>query len=493
MEALLEVIRRTWGHAGFRPLQREAMRASLEGRDALVVLPTGGGKSLCYQAPALLAGGLTVVVSPLISLMKDQVDRLAARGVRAASLHSGMGLEERGRILALAVRGGCRFLFVAPERFSSGGFEGVLGRAGVRAFAIDEAHCISHWGHDFRAEYRALGRLKRAFPGVPVHAFTATATPRVRADIVGQLGLRDPEVLVGDFFRPNLRLRVARRRDPFEDALREVRRRPGQAGIVYALRRAEVDRLAGRLRESGVRAVAYHAGMGAAARAEAQDRWGRGEADVVAATVAFGMGIDRADVRFVVHAGMPQSLEHYQQQAGRAGRDGRPADCVMFHSRDDLRLWLGLIDAQGSPDAPNKRRQAYDMDRFCVGARCRHRALVEHFGQAWKGGACGACDLCGGAPSLSRPGRGLYERLRDVRRSIADGRGVPASEIMSDSVLRELERRRPSTMEELRGMRGIDPGVSIIWGWKVLRAMGSGGPEVTQGNAPGCDSMGRIR
>jgi ATP-dependent DNA helicase RecQ len=471
MEALLEVVRRTWGYSGLRPLQREAMRASLEGRDALVVLPTGGGKSLCYQAPALLAGGLTVVVSPLISLMKDQVDRLAARGVRAASLHSGMGLEERGRILALAVRGGCRFLFVAPERFSAGGFEEALGRARVRAFAIDEAHCISHWGHDFRAEYRALGRLKRAFPGVPVHAFTATATPRVRADIVEQLGLRDPEVLVGDFFRPNLRLRVARRGEAFLDVLREVRRRTGQAGIVYSLRRADVDRLAGRLRESGVRAVGYHAGMEAAARAEAQDRWGRGEADVVAATVAFGMGIDRADVRFVIHAGMPQSLEHYQQQAGRAGRDGRPADCILFHSREDLRLWMGLIDAQGSPDAPCKRKQVFDMDRFCVGARCRHRALVEHFGQTWKGGACGACDLCGGVPSLSRPGRRLYERLRDLRRVVADRRGVPACEILADSVMRELERRRPATVEELRGVAGIDPGVADLWGGRILRVL----------------------
>ncbi len=495
MDALLEVVRNTWGYPGLRPLQREAMEASLAGRDALVVLPTGGGKSLCYQAPALLAPSLTLVVSPLISLMKDQVDRLLARGVAAAFLNSSLEAADRNRVQAAVLRGETRLLFVAPERFAAAGFDRLLGLARVRALAIDEAHCISHWGHDFRADYRALGRLKRLLPGAPVHAFTATATPRVRADIAAQLGLVDPAIFVGDFFRPNLRFRVAERTGGTADVAGEVRRRAGQPGIVYCIRRRDVDDLAGRLAASGVRAVGYHAGMEDAARARAQDRWIAGEADVVVATVAFGMGIDRADVRYVIHAAMPQSLEHYQQEAGRAGRDGDPADCLLLWSPADYGLWQSLMGTRESPDAPNKLRLLTQMYRFCSGSRCRHRTLVEYFGQAWTAGPCGACDVCavtgpsaGGRPRPARrkapeapalPDPGLFESLRRVRRAIADERNLPAFMILSDATLRALSRLRPATRADLERVPGIGPFKAEAYGPRLLEAIRAGPEEGT--------------
>jgi ATP-dependent DNA helicase RecQ len=372
------------------------MTAALEKRDTLVIMPTGGGKSLCYQVPALLEEGLTVVVSPLISLMKDQVDRLLSRGIPAAFINSSLDSADRGRVQAGIARGEYRLIFVAPERFSAGSFEKILERSRVRAFAIDEAHCISHWGHDFRQDYRGLGRLRREYPDASIHAFTATATPRVREDIVQQLGLQDPVVLVGDFFRPNLRYQVARRSDASQDILEEIRRHPGQAGIVYCIRRSDVEEIAQDLRRAKIRAVPYHAGMDDEDRTRAQDRFASGEVDVVVATVAFGMGIDRSDIRFVLHAAMPKSIEHYQQETGRAGRDGKPADCVLFYSGQDYQLWHSIISKNESGDLDTKLRMLSQMYNFSTGARCRHRRLVEYFGQDWGRSGCGACDVCDG-------------------------------------------------------------------------------------------------
>jgi len=394
MEALRQAIRRHWGYTEFRPLQMEAMSAAVQGRDLLAVMPTGGGKSLCYQAPPLVSGRMTVVVSPLIALMKDQVDGLIVRRIPAAFFNSSLDAADRRRVKAGLQRGEYKLLFVAPERFQDAHFRDLLQRVGVGAFAIDEAHCISHWGHDFRVDYRQLGQLKEYFPGRPIHAFTATATPRVREDIVAQLGLNEPVILVGDFFRPNLRYQVVPRKDMLDDVLNRVRERRGQAGIVYCIRRLDVEAVAAHLKSARIRAVGYHAGMGDAERTTAQDAFAIGETDVVVATVAFGMGIDRPDIRFVIHAAMPKTIEHYQQETGRAGRDGQPADCILLYSGADYRLWKTIIDGEDAPNADDQQRLLSEMYHFCTGARCRHGRLVTYFGQHWERTSCGACDIC---------------------------------------------------------------------------------------------------
>jgi len=396
VDPLLDVVKKYWDYDSLRPLQREAMTAAVEGRDSLVVLPTGGGKSLCYQAPALLSDKLTIVVSPLISLMKDQVDRLLSRGVKAAFINSSLESADKSRVQAGIARGEYKLIFVAPERFAAGGFDRILRLAKVGAFAIDEAHCISHWGHDFRVDYREMGRLKKEFPDASVHAFTATATPRVREDIVSQLGLKDPVLLTGDFFRPNLNYRCVKREDAEEDVLAEVQARPGKAGIVYCIRRSDVDDIAKRLKREKIKAVAYHAGMDDEDRTRAQDRFASGEVDVVVATVAFGMGIDRSDIRYVLHAAMPKSMEHYQQETGRAGRDGQPADCILFHSGQDYQMWNSIITKNESGDLDTKLKMLSEMYNFATSARCRHRRLVQYFGQEWTRAKCDACDVCSG-------------------------------------------------------------------------------------------------
>lgn len=295
-----------------------------------------------------------------------------------------------------------------------------------------------------------------------------------------RLALNDPLVLVGDFFRPNLHLRVAARRDALADVLEVILRRPGQAGIVYTIRQADVDDLAQGLHDSGVRAVGYHAGLEESSRARAQDQWMAGEVELIVATVAFGMGIDRRDVRYVIHAAMPQSLEHYQQEAGRAGRDGNEAECVLFWSPGDVKLWHTLIEAQNSSEATAKKRLVTEMHRFCAAATCRHRALVEYFGQKWNGDSCGACDVCDGnarsgphgSPARPMPlDRGLYERLRRVRREIADTRSVPANAIAADSALREMAASRPATLGELRRIGGMGRSGLAPWGTRFLAAI----------------------
>jgi len=394
VDAITQVIRQHWGYSTLLPLQREAITAAVSGRDSLVVLPTGGGKSLCYQAPAILSDRLTVVISPLISLMKDQVDQLLNRGIPAAFVNSSLDPADRCRVTAGIERREYKLIFAAPERFNDRLFSDQLERVDVGAFAIDEAHCISHWGHDFRVDYRQLDRLKKRFPGASVNAFTATATPRVREDIITQLGLKDAEILLGDFFRPNLNYQVAVRTNPFEDVLHCIRRHPGQAGIVYCIRRSDVDDLTARLKSAGVKAIGYHAGMSGQERSDAQDAFAAGEIDVVVATVAFGMGIDRSDIRFVIHAAMPKTIEHYQQETGRAGRDGQPADCVLLFAKADFGLWRSIIGKDDSPDAQSQLALLREMYRYCTGARCRHERLVTYFGQNWDRSACGACDVC---------------------------------------------------------------------------------------------------
>jgi ATP-dependent DNA helicase RecQ len=402
LDGLRELIRRHWGFDELRPLQAEAMTAALEGRDALVVLATGGGKSLCYQAPALLRGGFTLVVSPLISLMKDQIDALHGNGVAAAMLSSAQDGGEKREVFELLAAGALKLLFVSPERLFLPGFFDELVARGLSGLVVDEAHCISHWGHDFRPEYRRLGELRAQHPQLPVQAFTATATPRVQQDIASELALRDPRVLVGHCDRPNLTYRFQPRSDALSQTLAVIRRHSGRAGIVYTLRRRDVDGLAAELAAAGVRCLPYHAGLDALARTRNQERFLREEVDVIVATVAFGMGIDRSDVRYVVHAALPKGIEQYSQESGRAGRDGLEAECVLLFSGSDFHGWRSLIEkggeeGQSAGDVEGQLERLSRMWGFASGAVCRHRFLVEHFGQTLQGErarSCGACDVC---------------------------------------------------------------------------------------------------
>ena len=398
-DPLLEAVSRHWGFSDLRPLQRQAIDAVLASRDSLLVVPTGGGKSLCYQAPAVLGEGLTVVVSPLISLMKDQVDSLVACGVAAAQLNSSLSTLEQRAIEHDIREGTIKLLFVSPERLALTPFREMLKRAGVTAFAIDEAHCISHWGHDFRPEYRQLRQLRALYPQASLHAYTATATEQVRRDIVQQLGLRNPLILVGDIDRPNLTYRILPRRNELAQIEEVLARHPSEAGIVYCIRRRDVDHVSEELVKRGHRAVAYHAGMTQDQRREAQEAFASERTDLVVATVAFGMGIDRSNVRFVIHTGTPKSIEHYQQETGRAGRDGLGAECVLLYSGSDAALWKAILEKSSDPEGPQDHlgtafRQIELMDRFCSASLCRHRALVQHFGGTYESDQCGACDVC---------------------------------------------------------------------------------------------------
>ncbi len=373
------------------------MQAILDQRDSVVVLPTGGGKSLCFQAPALVEPrGFALVVSPLISLMKDQVDGLRVDGVDAAYLNSTLGSRERDDVIVSLHEGRCRLLYVSPERLvgeGSQGFRRMLRACGVRFVAIDEAHCISQWGHDFRPEYRQLGCLRDDFPGVSLHAFTATATERVRRDIINELRLKDPAVLVGSFDRPNLTYRVLRRSNLHRQLVQILARHEEEAGIVYCSSRREVESLAEWLRGEGHRAVPYHAGLPDEMRARHQEDFLDERTDIVVATVAFGMGIDRSNVRFVIHAGAPRSPEHYQQESGRAGRDGLPAECVLAYSGSDFMRWRQMLASNGEL-TESARVLLRDMERYASGTRCRHKSLVEYFGERYERTDCGACDWC---------------------------------------------------------------------------------------------------
>jgi ATP-dependent DNA helicase RecQ len=430
MPELAAMIENTWGFRSLRPLQERAIAAVLDERDSLVVLPTGGGKSLCYQAPAVLRGGTTVVISPLISLMKDQVDGLQACGVAAAQFNSSQTIAERNAVETDLLRGELRLLFVSPERLMSDNCQWLLRQAGVKTFAIDEAHCISHWGHDFRPEYRQFRSLRERFPGATIHGYTATATERVRHDIVQQLGLSDPEVLIGDFDRPNLTYRVLQRRKLLDQVLEVLARHPNEAGIIYCIRRRDVDELCAMLRGSGHSPLSYHAGLTAEERHAAQDAFLNEKCNLVVATVAFGMGIDRSNIRFVLHAGMPKSIEHYQQEAGRAGRDGLPAECVLLHSPLDFMTWKTIIEksAEEAGADPEFVRSALahleEINRYCRGITCRHRVLVEHFGQPFEPATCKACDVCLGEVSTEPEASVIAQKILSCVARVKEGYGI---------------------------------------------------------------------
>jgi ATP-dependent DNA helicase RecQ len=495
------VLAGVFGHAAFRPGQQAVVEAVLSGRDCVGVMPTGAGKSLTYQLPARLLGGLTLVVSPLIALMKDQVDAMARAGLRATFLNSSLAPEERRARVAALRRGEVELLYAAPE-----GLEASVGGAleGLRLslIAVDEAHCISHWGHDFRPAYRNLQGLKARF-GAPVLALTATATPAVTRDIAAQLGMRDPALVLGSFLRRNLRLSAVKKGGPglaTRDAIAAlVRARRGESGIVYALGRRAVEATAAWLREHGARAEAYHAGLDPAERTRVQDAFAAGRCEVVVATIAFGMGIDKPDIRFVIHRDLPRSIEAWYQEVGRAGRDGAPSDCVLFYSWADV-LALDRMAGDDAAYAEVQRRQARAMFRLADGEGCRHERLVGHFGEVVA--ACGdACDRCTGVDPLAglarpagrraRGGRGrarrearedvgqadaaLFEALRAWRGRVAKEAGIPAYRVFSDATLGEIALVRPASEEELAEVKGVGPSKLAAFGEAVLRVVAARG------------------
>ncbi len=394
------MLERVWGFRELREGQSEAIASILAGNDTLVVMPTGGGKSLCYQAPALFRGGMNIVVSPLIALMKDQVDSLRQLGVPAVRVDSSLTHAEKQMAAKQIRENQAPLLFVSPERLLNPEFLRFLQGNTVHSIAIDEAHCVSQWGHDFRPEYRQLSQLRDHFPNCALLALTATATPKVRNDIVEQLGLRQPNIFISNFDRPNLTYRVLPKVDERKQILDVCQRHRGSGGIVYCFRRLDVESVTENLKRQGISAIGYHAGMGTDERDIAQEAFLKETVDVVVATVAFGMGIDRSNVRFVVHASIPKSIEHYQQETGRAGRDGLASECVLLYSVADVmaikRITQSSLDeASASPEiVAANLAQVEELSRYCRTPVCRHKQLVQYFGQPYDTLDCGACDVC---------------------------------------------------------------------------------------------------
>src|SRR5881394_2347906 len=391
---LASALKKYFGYDAFRPLQEEIIRDALAGRDVFALMPTGGGKSLCFQLPALLRDGLTIVVSPLISLMKDQVDALQTIGIAATFLNSALDRHEAVERLRGLNRGQYRMLYLAPERLKLDGF---LERAlnwNITQIAIDEAHCISEWGHDFRPEYRELKKLRRHLPDVPIMALTATATKRVRKDIVDQLHFDNARCYVASFNRPNLTYRVVPKSSPYEQVLTFIRSRPNESGIVYCASRKTADSLATKLNDDGVKAKPYHAGLEAKERTKHQELFLRDDARVITATIAFGMGINKPNVRFVVHHDLPKNIESYYQETGRAGRDGLPSECALLFSASDVVKQTHFIDEKSESEQRIAREQLRQMVHYAETRECRRATLLRYFGEEYGQPSCKGCDNC---------------------------------------------------------------------------------------------------
>jgi len=407
-----QVLQETFGYQQFRPGQETIIETVLAGRDCLVVMPTGGGKSLCYQIPALVFGGLTVVVSPLISLMKDQVDQLLANGVAAACLNSTQSREQQQEVMAGCRSGQIRLLYIAPERLMMDNFIDHICQWHLSMVAVDEAHCISQWGHDFRPEYAALGQLRQRLPGIPFIALTATADDTTRLDIVRLLGLQDPLIQISSFDRPNIRYMLMEKFKPLDQLMRYVQEQRGKSGIIYCNSRAKVEDTAARLQSKGISAGAYHAGLEHNVRADVQEKFQRDDLQIVVATVAFGMGINKPNVRFVVHFDIPRNIESYYQETGRAGRDGLPAEAMLFYDPADM-AWLRkcLEEKPAGQLQDIERHKLNAMGAFAEAQTCRRLVLLNYFGEG-RQQACGNCDVC-----LDPPRR--YDGLVDAQKALS--------------------------------------------------------------------------
>lgn len=477
---MLDLLKKHFGYDAFRPLQQDVIEQCLAKNDALVLMPTGGGKSLCYQLPALAFPGLTVVISPLIALMKDQVDSLRANGVAAACLNSTIPIEESRQIAADARNGKLKLLYLAPERLALPNMVNFLQTLNISLFAIDEAHCISEWGHDFRPDYRNLSQLRQIFPGVPVMALTATANARVKTDIIAQLKLEKGRVFQSSFNRSNLVYRVLPKKKVFEQLLDEIRERPGQAIIIYCFSRKGAESTAEKLCLNGVKAAAYHAGLAPEARTRVQDDFIRDRIPVIAATIAFGMGIDKPDVRLVVHADLPKSVEGYYQETGRAGRDGLPSDCLLFFSKGDCFKHDMFIREMTNPEERQRaRKQLEEMARYGDLQSCRRAYLLHYFGEAWEEKKCNGCDLC--LPprvvkkQIEKTGgmydQALFDQLRLIRRELAEARGVPPYVIFGDKSLQEMAQLYPQSPETFGRIFGVGKEKLVQYGSAFLKVI----------------------
>jgi ATP-dependent DNA helicase RecQ len=500
---LLTPLRRYWGYSSFRPLQERIVRSLLAGHDTCVVMPTGGGKSLCYQLPAVISARTAIVISPLIALMQDQAAQLAQMGIPAAVLNSSLSGDEQSRVIRQAREGAYRLLYLSPERLQRGDTLTWLQNVPISFFAIDEAHCISEWGHEFRPEYRQLSRLHGNFPDRPIAAFTASATRHVRHDILAQLELRNPDKYIASFHRPNLRYLVRECNSVEQSALLVTALRQHSNGnvIVYSPTINKVEETVDFLEDQGIAAVGYHAKMDTADRRRNQERWMSDEVRVLVGTIAFGLGINKATVRAVVHLALPKSVEQYYQEAGRAGRDGNPADCILLWRKQDAGL-LGFFANQIMDSAERERAwQRYHTIRaFAESGRCRHRQICTHFGETPKWTSCGACDVCGGAPEwltevaapaavrpilvgaasggraatttpVSGADQELREYLREWRRSMAKEKGMPAYVVLHDTSLDEICQMQPNSIGELLNITGIGERKASMYGTAILAAL----------------------
>ena len=506
---LAQVLRRYWGYHEFRPKQEDIIRSLLAGHDACVVMPTGGGKSLCYQLPAVVSGKTVVVVSPLIALMQDQAAQLAQMGIPSAAINSFQNSSERSRVMVNARRGDYRLLYLSPERLAAENTFDWLAGVPVGFFAVDEAHCISEWGHEFRPEYRQLSRLRTCLPRRPIAAFTASATRQVRHDILKQLQMRQPDLYIASFHRKNLSY-VTHECDPRTQLnllCRALRHYTEGSVIVYAPTIRRVEETVEYLEENGIAAIPYHAKMESPMRRQNQEKWMSDEVRVLVGTIAFGLGINKPSVRAVIHLSLPKSIEQYYQEAGRAGRDGRSADCVLLWQKRDhilLDYFIGKISDEAERERSWERKRI--ISRFVDSHGCRQRQICLHFGETTKWQRCANCDNCGAKPEWLREERdveavaaplkpkfyvpilgddkprgrervsaevdsGLAEYLREWRRTLARERKIPAYIILHDSVLEELCRRRPASFRELQQIPGIGERKADVYGADILQAL----------------------